>query len=117
MTVIEARRGARMGAGRASPGCAGREPGRDALSVALPTLAVSLHASAAHLQWLSPPYTLALAVALLPGGLLGDRFGRKKMLISALTMFGLGSLACALLPERGRVHRRQDPHWAAAQAS
>ena len=65
------------------------------LSVALPTLAGSLHASAADLQWFVSAYTLALAVGLLPGGLLGDRFGRKKMMIGALTVFGLGALACA----------------------
>jgi DHA2 family multidrug resistance protein-like MFS transporter len=68
------------------------------LSVALPTLAVSLHASAADLQWFISAYTLALAVALLPGGLLGDRFGRKKVMIIALSIFGLGSLACAYSP-------------------
>jgi MFS transporter, DHA2 family, multidrug resistance protein len=68
------------------------------LSVALPTLAVSLHASATDLQWFVSSYTLALAVALLPGGLLGDRFGRKKVMLIALTMFGLGSLACAYSP-------------------
>jgi MFS transporter, DHA2 family, multidrug resistance protein len=68
------------------------------LSVALPTLAVSLHASATDLQWFVSAYTLALAVALLPGGLLGDRFGRKKVMICALSVFGLGSLACAYSP-------------------
>jgi DHA2 family multidrug resistance protein-like MFS transporter len=68
------------------------------LSVALPTLAVSLHASASDLQWFISAYTLALAVALLPGGLLGDRFGRKKVMIIALSVFGLGSLACAYAP-------------------
>jgi MFS transporter, DHA2 family, multidrug resistance protein len=68
------------------------------LSVALPTLAASLHASATDLQWFVSAYTLALAVALLPGGLLGDRFGRKKMMIGALAVFGLGSLACAYSP-------------------
>jgi len=68
------------------------------LSVALPTLAVSLHASATDLQWFLSAYTLALTVALLPGGLLGDRFGRKKVMIIALTVFGLGSLACAYAP-------------------
>jgi MFS transporter, DHA2 family, multidrug resistance protein len=71
------------------------------LSVALPTLAVSLHASATDLQWFVSSYTLALAVALLPGGLLGDRFGRKKMMIGALAVFGLGSLACAYSPNPG----------------
>lgn len=71
------------------------------LSVALPTLAVSLHASASDLQWFVSAYTLALAVALLPGGLLGDRFGRKKVMICALSVFGLGSLACAYSPNAG----------------
>src|SRR5215469_14904101 len=68
------------------------------LSVALPTLAQSLHASATDLQWFVSSYTLALAVALLPGGLLGDRFGRKKVMLITLTLFGLGSVACAYSP-------------------
>ncbi len=71
------------------------------LSVALPTLAGSLRASATDMQWFVSSYTLALAVALLPGGLLGDRFGRKKMMAGALTTFGLGSLACAYAPDAG----------------
>jgi len=71
------------------------------LSVALPTLAGSLHASATDLQWFVSSYTLGLAVGLLPGGLLGDRFGRKKMMMAALTVFGLGSLACAYSPNAG----------------
>src|SRR5215469_9914190 len=71
------------------------------LGVALPTLAVSLHASATDLQWFFSAYTLALTVALLPGGLLGDRFGRKKVMIIALSVFGLGSLACAYSPNAG----------------
>jgi DHA2 family multidrug resistance protein-like MFS transporter len=71
------------------------------LSVALPTLAVSLHASATDLQWFISAYTLALAAALLPGGLLGDRFGRKKVLLVALSVFGLGSLACAYSTSAG----------------
>jgi EmrB/QacA subfamily drug resistance transporter len=71
------------------------------LGVALPTLGVSLHASATDLQWFFSAYTLALAVALLPGGLLGDRFGRKKVMIVALSVFGLGSIACAYAPNAG----------------
>src|SRR6516165_12099195 len=65
------------------------------LSVALPTLAGSLHASATDLQWFVSSYTLGLAVGLLPGGLLGDRFGRKRVMLVTLTVFGLGSVACA----------------------
>jgi EmrB/QacA subfamily drug resistance transporter len=71
------------------------------LSVALPTLAGALHASATDLQWFVSAYTLALAVALIPGGLLGDRFGRKKVMLAVLAVFGLGSLACAYSPNAG----------------
>jgi MFS transporter, DHA2 family, multidrug resistance protein len=105
MTVVEARGslGARKWWALAGLSLGVLAVGLDAtvLSVALPTLAVSLHASATDLQWFVSAYTLALAVALLPGGLLGDRFGRKKVMIGALGVFGLGSLACAYAPNAG----------------
>jgi EmrB/QacA subfamily drug resistance transporter len=66
------------------------------LSVALPTLAPALHASAADLQWFVSAYTLVLAAGVLPGGLLGDRFGRKKMLLVALVGYAAGSVFAAL---------------------
>jgi MFS family permease len=49
------------------------------LSVALPTLAADLHATTSQLQWFLASYTLVLAAAVLPGGLLGDRFGRRHV--------------------------------------
>ena len=66
------------------------------LNVALPTLAGDLNASTDQLQWIANSYNLVLAVLLLPAGLLGDRFGRKKTLAVALLLFGVGSVACAL---------------------
>jgi DHA2 family multidrug resistance protein-like MFS transporter len=71
------------------------------LSVALPTLAADLHASTADLQWFVSGYTLVLAAALLPAGLLGDRYGRKRVLLGALALFGAGSLAVAYAPSAG----------------
>ncbi|MDQ6789496.1 MAG: DHA2 family efflux MFS transporter permease subunit [Candidatus Dormibacteraeota bacterium] len=65
------------------------------LSLALPTLTTALHASESQLQWFVTGYTLALAVAMLPSGLLGDRFGRKRVMLAALALFGLGSVVCA----------------------
>jgi DHA2 family multidrug resistance protein-like MFS transporter len=65
------------------------------LSVALPTLAERLHATTGQLQWFFAAYTLVFGAAMVPGGMLGDRFGRKRLLLVALTIFGLGSLACA----------------------
>ena len=61
------------------------------LTVALPTLAVELHASTAALQWFSTSYTLILAALLLPAGALGERYGYKKLLLAALLLFGASS--------------------------
>ena len=65
------------------------------LSVALPTLARSLHASESDLQWFSSGYFLVLAAAMLPAGLLGDRFGHKRVFLVSLALFALGSAMCA----------------------
>ncbi len=65
------------------------------LNLALPTLARDLHASTGDLQWFIASYSLVVAAALLPAGLLGDRLGRKKVLLVALVVFGVGSAACA----------------------
>src|SRR5690348_14177157 len=53
------------------------------LVVALPTMALDLHANTAALQWFTTAYTLALAAVMLPAGALGDRYGRKKFLLAA----------------------------------
>jgi MFS transporter, DHA2 family, multidrug resistance protein len=71
------------------------------LSVALPTLASALKASESDLQWFSSAYAVALAAAMLPAGVLGDRFGRKKMMLGALVLFGTASFACAYCPTPG----------------
>jgi len=71
------------------------------LSVALPTLATALHASESDLQWFSSGYLLVLAAMMLPMGLLGDRYGRKKVMLIALALFGAGSAACAFAPSAG----------------
>src|SRR5882757_9050464 len=73
------------------------------LSVALPTLARDLHASTGDLQWFTTSYLLVLAAALLPAGMLGDRFGRKRMLLGALVVFGAASAACAYAASTGQL--------------
>jgi DHA2 family multidrug resistance protein-like MFS transporter len=65
------------------------------LNLALPTLATDLHATNSQLQWFANAYNLVLAAALLPAGMLGDRYGRKKMLLIALLLFGGASIGCA----------------------
>ena len=71
------------------------------LNLALPTLSTQLHASTSDLQWFSAAYSLVLAAALLPAGLLGDRFGRKRLLLIALVVFGASSAACAFATSAG----------------
>ena len=73
------------------------------LNLALPTLGTQLGASTSDLQWFVDAYSLVLAAALLPAGLLGDRIGRKKMLVGALVLFGLASAACAYSRSSGEL--------------
>ena len=73
------------------------------LSLALPTLSADLRASSSDLQWFVDSYSLVLAAALLPAGLLGDRIGRRRILLIALVLFGLASLACAYSTSAGEL--------------
>ena len=65
------------------------------LSIAVPTLAKAPQGARIDLQWFSSGYALVLAAAMLPAGLLGDRYGRKKVMLGSLGLFATGSLACA----------------------
>jgi MFS transporter, DHA2 family, multidrug resistance protein len=73
------------------------------LTLALPKVTVALHASTGDLQWFLDAYSLVLAAALLPAGLLGDRYGRKRLLIGGITLFGLASAACAYSTSAGEL--------------
>jgi EmrB/QacA subfamily drug resistance transporter len=61
------------------------------LNVALPTLVTELDASAGELQWIVDAYILVFAGLLLVAGALSDRYGRRRMLLIGLVLFGLGS--------------------------
>src|SRR6202158_5103357 len=62
------------------------------LITALPTLSAKLGATTDQLQWMSAAYTLSLAGFMLPAGVLGDRFGRKRLLMIGLVTFGISSV-------------------------
>jgi EmrB/QacA subfamily drug resistance transporter len=66
------------------------------VNVALPTLNQELGASISDLQWIVDGYVLAFASLLLTGGILGDRYGRKRTFLAGLAIFTLSSLACGL---------------------
>jgi MFS transporter, DHA2 family, multidrug resistance protein len=73
------------------------------LNLALPSMSVDLHASTGDLQWIVDAYSLVLAALILPAGLLGDRYGRKRLLVIALILFGAASLACAYSASVGEL--------------
>ncbi len=62
------------------------------LITALPTLSSKLGATTSDLQWIAAAYTLTLGGLLLPGGVLGDRYGRKRLLLVGLVIFGISSV-------------------------
>ncbi|MBB5079254.1 MFS transporter [Nonomuraea endophytica] len=71
------------------------------LNLALPSMATELGAGNAELQWFVTVYTLVFAAGMIPAGVLGDRYGRKKTLLAALVIFGISSLAAAYAPSAG----------------
>ncbi|MER5520125.1 MFS transporter [Streptomyces sp. NPDC002763] len=66
------------------------------LNVAIPSLTRELHAATADIQWMINAYSLVQSGLLLTAGSAADRYGRKKMLITGLVLFGVGSLAAGL---------------------
>jgi len=62
------------------------------LITALPTLSSKLGATTSDLQWISAAYTLTLGGLLLPAGVLGDRYGRRRLLLAGLAIFGITSV-------------------------
>jgi EmrB/QacA subfamily drug resistance transporter len=66
------------------------------VNVALPSISKDLGAGFSELQWIVDAYVLAFASLLLTGGILGDRYGRRRMFLSGLTVFTIFSLLCGL---------------------
>ena len=73
------------------------------VNVALPTLTRDLGAGVSDLQWIVDGYVLAFASLLLTGGIMGDRYGRKRMFLAGLATFTLASLACGLSATTGQL--------------
>ena len=66
------------------------------LNVAQQDLALDLGASQSQLLWVINGYTIALAALLLPIGAIGDRWGRKHILLAGLVVFALANIGAAL---------------------
>ncbi|RTQ35229.1 MFS transporter [Variovorax gossypii] len=64
--------------------------------VILPTLEKTLHGDFSDMQWIMNAYTIACTTVLMGAGTLADRYGRKRILVVSVVLFGLTSLACGL---------------------
>jgi EmrB/QacA subfamily drug resistance transporter len=73
------------------------------LNVALPGIAGDTGASQSQLQWIVDAYALAFAALLLPAGAIGDRFGRKPILVAGIALFGLASGAALFADTAGQL--------------
>ena len=65
------------------------------LNVALPTLVVRLKATTGQLQWIVDAYAMVFGGLMMVGGSLGDRYGRKRLFLVGLVVFGCGSLGAS----------------------
>ncbi|GEB62224.1 MFS transporter [Streptomyces gardneri] len=74
-----------------------------ALTVAVPSMTEDIGASAQDIQWILDSYILVFAGLLLTSGSLGDRFGRRKIMIIGLLLFGAASLAATVCTSPGEV--------------
>src|SRR5436305_14948166 len=68
------------------------------VNVALPTMAVDLHASTALLELVVSGYATAYAVLLVVGGRVGDGRGRRRTFLVGMAAFTVASLLCGLAP-------------------
>ncbi|MBO9535251.1 MFS transporter [Herbaspirillum sp.] len=64
--------------------------------VILPTLEVVLHSDFSGIQWIMNAYTIACTAVLMATGTLADRYGRKRVFLFSIALFGIASLLCGL---------------------
>jgi EmrB/QacA subfamily drug resistance transporter len=68
------------------------------VNVALPPISDDLNTGLADQQWVVEAYLLAMVSLLLVGGSLGDQFGRRRIFILGLGLFGVTSVLCGIAP-------------------
>ncbi len=68
------------------------------VTIALPVIQSTFHATFPQMQWVVSAYTLMLGALILVAGALGDRVGRRRVFVTGIAVFALASLACAAAP-------------------
>ncbi|MEX2670768.1 MAG: MFS transporter [Phycisphaeraceae bacterium] len=67
-----------------------------AMGLALPAIATAMNVSSSQSLWIVAASAIPLAVLLIPAGVLADRLGRRKTLVTGLVLFAIASMACAM---------------------
>jgi EmrB/QacA subfamily drug resistance transporter len=73
------------------------------LSIAVPSIGKDLQASQSDLQWIVKAFAVTLSALLLPMGALGDRFGRKRVMVIGFAVFVAGSVWAAMAGSIGAL--------------
>ena len=68
------------------------------LNTSLPQMAIALGESPLKMQWAVISYALTLAIFIPISGFLADKYGTRKVFLSAIIVFSVGSLMCAASP-------------------
>jgi len=68
------------------------------VNVALPSMQVGLDMSPTEMSWAVAGYALTFGLTLVPAGRLGDEYGRKKLILIGLALFGITALICGGAP-------------------
>ncbi len=71
------------------------------VNVALPQIGAALHAGVAGLQWVVDAYTLSFAALLISAGVIGDRFGSRRIYLIGFLIFTAASIVCGFAPTIG----------------
>ncbi|WP_029288912.1 DHA2 family efflux MFS transporter permease subunit [Cellulomonas sp. HZM] len=86
------------------------------MTTALPVLHTALGASLEQLQWMVNAYTLAFASLMIAAATLGDRWGRRRVFVAGIVVFGLASVASALAGSAGALIAARAAQGAGAAA-
>ena len=73
------------------------------MTTALPVVRADLGATVGQLSWFVNAYTLAFATFMLPAATLGDRIGRRRMMLLGIGVFTAASVASALSQSAGAL--------------
>jgi len=68
-------------------------------SVALPTLSRAFEAPLGAIQWVVLAYLVATTTVIVPAGRVGDRIGRRRVLLAALILMAVSSVICGIAPD------------------